>query len=47
MYKKYKVFGETKQYFHMNGQQPVEFQDDTSATGESGIDKLNNVILSK
>ena len=48
---KYKVFGAAKESFHMNGQQTVEFQDDTHATGtcyamvhlvteEDGIDKL-------
>lgn len=48
---KYKAFGAAKESFHMNGQQTVEFQDDTHATGtcyamahlvteEDGIDKL-------
>ena len=48
---KYKAFGAAKESFHINGQQTVEFQDDTHATGtcyamahlvteEDGIDKL-------
>lgn len=48
---KYKAFGAAKESFHMNGQQTVEFQDDTHATGicyamahlvteENGVDKL-------
>ncbi len=31
--KAYKGFGAAKESFHMNGQQTVEFQDDTHATG--------------
>ena len=48
---KYKAFGAAKESFHMNGQQTVEFQDDTHATGicyamahlvteENGVDTL-------
>ncbi|KXT75519.1 hypothetical protein [Streptococcus sp. DD12] len=29
----YEAFGSAKEAFHMNGQQTVEFQDDTYATG--------------
>lgn len=49
--KAYKGFGAAKESFHMNGQQAVEFQDDTHATGicyalahlvneVDGVDKL-------
>ena len=49
--KAYKGFGAAKESFHMNGQQTVEFQDDTHATGTcyalahlvnevDGVDKL-------
>lgn len=31
--REYKNFGAAKESFHMNGQQTVEFQDDTHATG--------------
>jgi hypothetical protein len=51
MIKAYKSFGAAKESFHMNGQQIVEFQDDTHATGTcyalahlvnevDGVDKL-------
>ena len=33
MIEAYKGFGAAKESFHMNGQQVVEFQDDTHATG--------------
>ena len=49
---KFKAFGAAKESFHINGQQVVEFQDDTHATGtcyamahlvteENGVDKLS------
>jgi hypothetical protein len=51
MIAQYKAFGAAKESFHQNGQQVVDFQDDTHATGtcyaiatlvteEDGMDKL-------